>query len=176
VKVENLSFLPVQALGVATTTFTGQNMGAERLDRVKKGAWISLLMGYVWTISINSLAVYLRYDIAAIFSQVPETIEAAALYMRCVLTFHFLFATMFCLNAVMRGAGESMVPMLISALGNIVVRTIVVKYINARFGAELMYYGLTVGYLVSALLAVAYILSGRWLRRGSLVKKTPQNT
>ena len=176
VKVENLSFLPIQALGVATTTFAGQNMGAERLDRVKKSAWISLLMGYVWTIAITSLAVHLRYEISAIFSQVPETIEASALYMRCVLTYHFLFTTMFCLNAVMRGAGESMVPMLISGFGNIVVRTVVVKLLNAHYGAELMYYGLTVGYLVSALLAAAYILSGRWQRRGSLVKKTPQNT
>ncbi len=45
-KVDGFNILPVLSLGMASTTFTGQNYGAGKKDRVKKGLWITIAMGF----------------------------------------------------------------------------------------------------------------------------------
>ena len=169
-KVDNLSFLAVQAIGSAATAFTGQNMGAERLDRVRTGVRDTLLLGVGWTALSAALVVPLRDSIVGLFTDSPAAIEAGALYIRCILPYYGLFAIMFCLNAVMRGAGESIVPLLISVFGTILIRVLAVAWLAESYGAEYMYYGYTIGHLVAAVLAVAYYFSGRWKRKGSLAK------
>ena len=44
-KIDGFNILPVSSISMAATTFVGQNYGAGRLDRVKKGTWVTLAMG-----------------------------------------------------------------------------------------------------------------------------------
>ena len=54
-KIDGFNILPVSSISMAATTFVGQNYGAGRLDRVKKGTWVTLAMGLVYTLATGAL-------------------------------------------------------------------------------------------------------------------------
>ena len=77
----------------------------------------------------------------------------------------------FTLNNAMRGAGESVFPMVNTILSLILLRVPSVYLMAAYFGPAYMYYGFGVGWAVGFAATVAYYLSGRWLRHGSLAEE-----
>ena len=54
-KIDGFNILPVSSISMAATTFVGQNYGAGRLDRVKKGTWVTLAVGVVYTLITGAL-------------------------------------------------------------------------------------------------------------------------
>ena len=50
-KIDGFNILPVMSISMAVTTFTGQNYGAGKIDRVKKGMWVTIAMGLIYTIT-----------------------------------------------------------------------------------------------------------------------------
>ena len=54
-KIDGFNILPVSSISMAATTFVGQNYGAGRLDRVKKGTWVTLAVGVVYTLATGAL-------------------------------------------------------------------------------------------------------------------------
>ena len=73
----------------------------------------------------------------------------------------------------MRGAGDSVFPMVNVLLSLILVRVPVVYLLANRFGPGAMYYGIGIGWCVGFTLCVIYYLSGRWKRHGSLAEAEP---
>ena len=71
----------------------------------------------------------------------------------------------------MRGAGESVVPMVAAVCAQVVVRVPAVYLLSEHLGPEYMYYGFGIGWAVGAVIAAAYFFSGRWKRHGSLAVK-----
>ena len=98
-------------------------------------------------------------------------IHAGAVYLQCIMPFYFMFAVMFCLNNAMRGAGDSVFPMVDVILSLILVRVPAVYYLAERYGPDYMYYGCAVGWAVGLALSVGWYFSGRWKRHGSLADR-----
>ena len=90
------------------------------------------------------------------------------------MPFYALFAVFFTLNNAMRGAGESVFPMVNTILSLILLRVPSVYLMAAYFGPMYMYYGFGVGWAVGFAATVTYYLSGRWLRHGSLAEEKQQ--
>ena len=99
---------------------------------------------------------------SAFFSPTPAVIHAGAVYLQGIMPFYFMFAIMFCLNNAMRGAGDSVFPMVDVILSLILVRVPAVYYLADRFGPDYMYLGCAVGWAVGLALSVLHYLSGRW--------------
>ena len=57
-KVDGFNILPVMSISMAVTTFTGQNFGAGKLDRVKKGMNKTLWIGIIYTIVTGALILF----------------------------------------------------------------------------------------------------------------------
>ena len=167
-KLDQLAFLPVQALSNAVTTFVGQNIGAQKPERVRRGVRSSLIMSVAWSCAMIAVLVPLRQELVGFFSPEPEVIRGGALYLAEVLPFFPFFGVMFCLNAAMRGAGEAVFPMADTVLSLILVRVPVCYWLADAFGRDAIYLGVGAGWLIGFLAAVAYYLSGRWRRHGSL--------
>jgi len=108
---------------------------------------------------------------SASFSPTPAVIHAGAVYLQCIMPFYFFFAVMFCLNNAMRGAGDSVFPMVDVILSLILVRVPAVYYLADRFGHDYMYYGCAVGWAVGLALSLGWYFSGRWMRHGSLADR-----
>jgi Na+-driven multidrug efflux pump len=105
------------------------------------------------------------------FSDTSAVIRAGTAYLRGIMPFYVLFAVFFTLNNAMRGAGESVFPMVNTGLSLILLRVPAGYLIANRFGPEYMYYGFGVGWAAGFAATVIYYLSGRWKRRGSLADR-----
>lgn len=72
VKIDGFNILPVLSLSLAITTFAGQNYGAGKIDRVKKGMWTTLLMTIIYTIISGTMLYKFAPRVIALFTQEPE--------------------------------------------------------------------------------------------------------
>ena len=166
-KLDSMAFLPVQAMASAITAFVGQNVGARREDRVRRGVFTGVAYSIAWCVLIIAILYPARFAAAAFFTDSQGAIDGAALLLGCILPFYPLFAVQFTMCSVMRGAGESVVPMLTVVASQVLLRIPGVYLLAHFFGPAYMYYGFGVGWLFGASATVLYFLSGRWKRRGS---------
>ena len=166
-KLDSLAFLPVQSLSNAVTAFVGQNTGAKRPDRVRRGIRMTVAASVVWS-AVMLVLIPLGPTLVGFFSDTPAVIHSGTVYLRCIMPFYVLFSVMFCLNNAMRGAGDSLFPMLDVIFSLILVRVPAVYWFADHYGPDYMYYGVGVGWCVGFTLSVVYYLSGRWRRKGSL--------
>ena len=88
---------------------------------------------------------------------------------------YLLFAVMFCLNAAMRGAGDSVFPMVNVVLSLIFLRVPAVYWLANHYGQDYMFYGFGIGWVLGFALSLGYYFSGRWMRHGSLAAKNMEN-
>ena len=166
-KLDSLAFLPVQSLSNAVTAFVGQNTGAKRPDRVRRGIRMTVAASVVWS-AVMLVLIPLGPTLVGFFSDTPAVIHSGTVYLRCIMPFYALFSVMFCLTNAMRGAGDSLFPMLDVIFSLILVRVPAVYWFADHYGPDYMYYGVGVGWCVGFTLSVVYYLSGRWRRKGSL--------
>ena len=166
-KLDQLAFLPVQSLSNAITAFVGQNIGAKRLDRARQGIRVTVISAVIWSV-VMLVLIPLGPTLVGFFSDTPTVIQAGTAYLKCIMPFYFLFSIMFSLNNAMRGAGDSVFPMLDVVISLILVRVPAVYWFANHYGPDYMYYGVGVGWIVGFTLSVIYYLSGRWKRHGSL--------
>lgn len=110
-KVEGFGFLPVTSFSMALTTFIGQNLGARRHDRVKKGARFGVLACACMSELLGLLIYWLIPTLIAAFNDTPEVIAYGTLHARTTTLFYFLLAFSHAIAGVFRGAGKSVVPM-----------------------------------------------------------------
>ena len=170
-KVDQMAFLPVQSLSNALTAFVGQNMGARREDRARKGVRVGVVSAVAWSVIMAAVLIPLGPALIGFFSETGAVIQAGTAYLRGIMPFYVLFAVFFTLNNAMRGAGESVFPMVNTVLSLILLRVPSVYLMANRFGPEFMYYGFGVGWAAGFAATVIYYLSGRWKRRGSLADR-----
>ena len=169
-KLDSLAFLPIQSLASAIIAYVGQNMGANRLDRVRKGVRVTVFSALVWSV-VMLVLIPLGPALIGFFSDTPEVIAAGTVYLKCIMPFYLLFSVMFCLNNAMQGAGDSLFSMVNAILSLILVRVPMVYFLANRFGPNYMYYGIGIGWAVGCALSIVYYLSGRWRRFGSLAER-----
>lgn len=170
-KLDSMAFLPVQSFGAAVTTYTGQNIGAGKPERVRLGVRAALILSLIWCVTIALIMVPLGPAVVRLFNQNPQVVEAGTLMLRCIMPTYALFAVQFVLCAVMRGAGESLIPMLAAVCAQVAIRVPAVYLLSHLFGPTMMYYGFGIGWAFGAILATSYYLTGRWKRQGSLAAR-----
>lgn len=172
-RLDQMAFLAVQSLTNAVTAFVGQNTGAKKPERVRRGVRAAAAMSAGWCLAMTALLMTLAPQLVGAFSPETDVIRSGVSYLRCIMPFYVLFGTFYILNGAMRGAGDSVFPMVNVLLSLILVRVPVVYLLANRFGPGAMYYGIGIGWCVGFALCVLYYLSGRWKRRGSLAEEEP---
>lgn len=113
-KVDQLLFLPMQSISLATTTFVGQNLGKGSAERAKQGIKTALLVACCTTMLLMIPVIVFAPPLAAFFNAKEEVIDYASLFLRWLTPFYVLC----CFNqihvAALRGAGNSRAPMIIT--------------------------------------------------------------
>lgn len=170
-KLDSMAFLPVQSIALAATTFVGQNVGAKRDDRVRRGVVAALGYSILWCGIVIAVLYPLRFAAAAVFAETRGAVDGAALMLQCILPFYPFFAVQYSLCSIMRGAGESVLPMAVVVMSQVVVRIPMVYWLAHRFGPAYMYYGFGLGWIFGAAVIVAYFFSGRWRRHRTMAEQ-----
>lgn len=162
-KVQGFVFLPVLSMALALTTFVSQNMGANRLDRVKKGIrqglTISIVMAEVFGIFVFVFAPQL----VGLFSQEPAVVAFGVQQARVEGFFYFLLAITHGCAGALRGAGKTMIPMAVTLGTWCVLRIVyieglvrIIQDINVVFTAY------PVTWIASSVLLLWFIKRQNW--------------
>lgn len=165
-KTDALTWMVTGAFGVSITTFVGQNFGAQKYSRIRKGTWTCLAMGVVMVAALDALLLAFRTPILGIYTDNPEVIAVGSMVMLSIMPYEFLFMPIEVFAGTMRGVGNSLMPTLIT--GSCVCLFRVVWLMTAvRHWHSLK--TLTLSYPLSWALAAAVFLAvyfkGNWLRR-----------
>ncbi len=111
-KIEGFAFLPINSFTTALTTFVGQNLGAGKYDRAKKGARFGIFCCMGLAEFVGIMIFILAKPLVSAFTQEAEAIAFGVLKMRTTSLFFFLLAASHSLSAVLRGAGRAVIPMI----------------------------------------------------------------
>ena len=111
-KLEGFAFLPITCFTQALSTFVGQNLGAQKHERVKKGVGFGIGCSVILAELIGVASYLFAPQLISIFNKVPEVVDFGVRHMRTICLFYCLLAFSHCIAGIMRGAGKAMVPML----------------------------------------------------------------
>lgn len=117
-KVTSIYFMPSSVLGTTLSTYCGQNLGAGKYSRIKKGLKDTLFLTWGWC----AIVLLLTYTLAPTFirlitaSTEPEIIDTATLYLRVNSLFYFVPVAISLLRNSMQGFGDSKTPVFSSFL------------------------------------------------------------
>ena len=163
-KIDTFAFMPIQSFANAVTTFTGQNIGAGKIDRVHKGTVAAMAMSFVICV-LALIIVPLGPYILGLFNSDPAVIDAGMIYLSSVMPLFILLGILFTLNSVIRGAGESIIPMIGSLASIWAGRIPAAYYIAEHFGKKYIFYSYGIGWLLWILISAPYYISGRWISK-----------
>ena len=112
-KLDMIIFLPVQSIGLAVTTFVGQNIGINDEKRARKGTYISSLLSACITVCMIAIVIIFSPVLIKIFNSDPEVIKCGTLLLRYLTPFYLLICVNQIFAASLRGMGNSTAPMII---------------------------------------------------------------
>ena len=166
-KIDGFNILPVLSISMAVTTFTGQNVGAKKPDRVKKGMWNALIMGVVYTVVIGVVILLTSHTVLGLFTKDNEVITYGQLAMKYFCPFYFLLGILNILAGTVRGAGKGVPPMLILLFSMCIFRILWIKialpFYSTIDGVFILY---PISWFVGMVLMIIYTKFGKWLPKG----------
>lgn len=165
-KIDGFAILPVMSYSMALTTFTGQNMGAKKYDRVNQGAKTGILMSVITIVCISALLLMLGPNVLAIFSSDPTVINYG-LYMMHVLAPGYIFlAISHAFNGIIRGAGITTVPMIVMVTCWCGLRMAwILTSVPLFHDIGVVFMGWPLTWIASALWLFLYYRKGKWMTR-----------
>ena len=171
-KIDGFNILPVLSISMAVTTFTGQNVGANRLDRVKKGMYSSLIMVLVYTAFIGAVLLIFSHQVLGLFTHSAQVIMYGQLAMKYFCPYYLLLGILNVLAGTVRGAGKGIPPMIILLFSMCIFRILWIKialpFYSSIDGVFILY---PISWLVGAILMIFYTKFGKWLPHKQMEKK-----
>lgn len=172
-RVDGFAMMPNFSFGSAMTTYTGQNVGAKKYDRVEKGTkdGIKIAVGVSTTITI--LILIFGKHLMGVFTNTKELVDLSMHMMRILAAGYIAMAITQCLSGVMRGAGDTITPMWISLITTVVIRVPVAyglayltrsaEYPTGR--PESIFISLLTSWVMGAIINTIFYKKGNWRRK-----------
>ncbi len=123
-KIDGIFWLTMASFGISVTTFVGQNFGAKKYDRVKKGIRICLLMTLSVAIFMSIILYFGGTYFYSLFTKDEMVINIGIDMMRYLVPFYFSYVFIEIYSGSLRGMGNAFVPMILTCVGVCVFRTI----------------------------------------------------
>ena len=168
-RIDGLVMMPIFSFGNAITVFTGQNVGAGKMNRVNHGLKQCCVMSALTAVVLLSLILLFGHHVAGAFTQTEEVIELSIRMLRILAIGYIALSVSMVLWGVIRGAGDA-----ISPLWGIVVLVVFVRIPSAYLlvylldRPEALMYSMLAGWLTNLAIAAFIFRMGKW-RRMSLV-------
>lgn len=165
-KIDGFAILPVMSYSMALTTFTGQNMGARKFDRVKHGAKVGIGMSVITTVVISALLLIFGRPVLNIFSNDPDVISYGLAMLKVLAPFYIFLSLSHAFNGIIRGAGITTVPMIVMITCWCGMRMLwILSMVPLFHNIDLVFAGWPITWAASALWLFIYYKKGNWLKR-----------
>ena len=163
-KIDAFLFLPMQSVAMGATTFVGQNLGVNDVQRARQGVSAALRISALITVALMAPVVAFAPHLVRFFNDTPEVIEFGTLFLRMMSPFYVLCCVNQILAGSLRGAGDSRTPMFIM-LGSFVVFRQIYLFCITHFVSNTIVpvaLGYPAGWLVCSTATYLYFRFAHW--------------
>jgi putative MATE family efflux protein len=180
-RVDGFALLPGQSFSMAASTFTGQNIGANRMDRVKKGSVTVFLMCFAFSaVMVGAILLFGRH-IFELFTQTDELIDMGMSFIWVMVPAYLVMTVNLSYQGVMRGAGDSIGTMWISIVINVLMKVPITYLIVNLTKSEIypngnpksMFYAMLICMTVGCVITMVYYRVGKWKNKSVVARDKP---
>ena len=165
-KIDGFFWMVIGAFGVTITTFVGQNFGARKFNRMFKCVRICLVLALIATLLLSTLFYFGGEFILPLFTDDPAVLSEGIVIVKHMAYFFALYILIEILSGTLRGTGDSMVPMIMTATGVCLLRVIWVIVVVPRVDSVLgVLNSYPVSWALTSFMFLAYYLPKKWLIR-----------
>ena len=133
-KIDSVFWMINSSFGIALTTFVGQNFGAGKWDRVRKGTRVCLGMAVGTAVCLTAVLMMAGRFLLGIFTGDEAVVEIGMIMMKSIAPAFVMFVFIEIFSGSLRAQGYTLVTTIISVLGICVFRIIWVSLIPASAG------------------------------------------
>lgn len=123
-KLDAIFWMISNAFGVSITTFVGQNYGAGRSDRIRKGVRVCLLMDFGVSVLLAAFLILLRVPLFSIFTTDSNVIEIGAHMLFLITPYYITFIFIEVFSSALRGVSDVIIPTILTLFGICVFRMV----------------------------------------------------
>ena len=172
-RVDGFAMMPNFTFGQAMSVYTGQNVGAQKLDRVDQGTKQGSIIALSFATVITSILLLFGPVLMGFFTDTPALIELASSMMRIMAVGYICIAVTQVLGGIMRGAGDTVTPMWISIISTIIIR-VPLAYFMAWLtrtpeypdGQPIALYGsLMISWVLGMVISIIMFRIGKWRQK-----------
>lgn len=175
-KIDGLYWMMISAFGVSITTFAGQNFGARRYDRMRRSVRVCLGMAAGVTVFMTALILVVGRPMLGMFTDDAHVVETGMSIIRLIVPTWITYLCIEILSGAMRGAGDSLMPTLMTLTGVCLMRVFWVTVVVPRMHQlPVLMLSYPITWVITSCMFIVYYLRGRWLdrciaRQGSVQK------
>lgn len=156
-KYLGLVILPSSTAGYAASSFVSQNYGAGRLDRIREGVRVCMMIAFVSYVVVGSVMFFFPKQLAGFMLNEEETIDLAVQHMRICGALHFFVNFLFVFRNSVQGLGYPMIPMC-SGIVEMILRIPTISMLLPRIGFRAIAYAEIAAWIGSLLLnSITYV-------------------
>ena len=172
-RVDGFAMMPNFTFGQTMSVYTGQNVGAQKLDRVDQGTKQGTIITLFFATLITSILLFCGPFLMGLFTDTPALIELASSMMRLLAVGYICVGVTQVLGGVMRGAGDTVTPMWISIISTIIIR-VPLAYLLAWMtrspeypdGDPIALYGsMMISWVLGMLISIVVFRLGKWRQK-----------
>ncbi|MBU9725120.1 MATE family efflux transporter [Diplocloster modestus] len=170
VKLNTFAITSFTTMANGLSSFTAQNMGAMKSERVQKGFRAGVRM--ILLICVPFFIAYFVFSPAMIRvflsskEDVSAVIQEGTRFLRIVSPFYFVISLKLMADGVLRGAG-AMAPFMVATFSDLILR-VVLSYVMAlgfSMGSTGIWLSWPIGWVIGTVLSLGFYLSGIWKRK-----------
>lgn len=165
-RIESLCIVPMAATGNAISSYTAQNIGAGRFDRVRQGYRQAYIILFGFAIAI-CLALELAYrPLILMFIGEEGTslaLETGTGYLKFLGWFFILIGLKMTTDGVLRGAGD-MKMFTVANLINLSIRVIIATTLAPVYGVHMVWIAVPIGWAANYVISFSQYLTGKWIK------------
>ncbi|MCH5254215.1 MAG: MATE family efflux transporter [Lachnospiraceae bacterium] len=168
-RIEMYMNLPCNAFQTTLATYAGQNIGAGKIDRVKKGAYQSILMSFLFTLCVSALVWFFSANIITLFGLSEQAAIYCNAHLKVIAFINIILSLYIPLFGVFQGANHGGAPTVV-ATGALSVRVLVTylfRY-SSFFGYTIIWWNGLFGFGTGFLITWSYYLSNLWQKNSTI--------
>lgn len=106
-RIKQLTMCPFEAIGTAVSVFCGQNLGARKMDRIRKGIFEGLAIAIVYGLAAGLVLIFFGRSLSMLFvgSSAEAVLDASAKYLRCMGYFYWALGILYICRMSTQGLG-----------------------------------------------------------------------
>lgn len=163
-KIDTLSMMPNINFSNAMSSYTAQNIGAGKEERVLEGYRACIFMLTIFSVVLTGLIFLCGPNLLGLFLNTGTQGGAMGYglnYMKTVSIFYAVMGILFVSNGLLRGAGD-MKAFLISSMSNLFMRVIIAYSLSHFIQERAIWISIPIGWSIGAIYACLRVRSGKW--------------